>query len=197
MSKLDKPENQLILKIGKALFEEVQRHPDDYFAVLASHLHTPSFFGKCIRWWERDPRSHSKTTYIHKATGLPYVDIHALEGWGVIASAPDAFVLDSTVCEYRIVRDAPSTQELLKKQVKKLGKDYQKPRGFVTKSREDDPNKWFCSESADDDFDLQNCRSVFVSPAWAARSDKVRTIYGWLTEDGFKLNKATDNSGAA
>ena len=185
---MNKHDKMVIKSEGLRLFYEVERHPDKFFPVLGCHLNSQTLFGKLIRWWERGDASHLKTTYIHKATGLPFVDVHALEGWGYIASEPEAFVKDGCVCEYRIIRDHRPVEELIAIQRKRLPCKYQRPFGFITKSRKDNPDKWFCSEDADDLHDLQNCESVFVSPPWGRRSDKCRIKYGTLSNGHFELH---------
>ena len=172
---------------GLRLFYEVEAHPDDYFPVLGCHLNSQTLFGKLIRWWERGDASHLKTTYINKATGIPYVDVHALEGWGYVATEPDLFVTGKTICEYRLIENHKPVAELIEIQRKRLGTKYQRPLGFVTKSRRDNPEIWFCSEDANDLHDLQNCESVFVSPPWGRRSNRVRVVYGTYSDCHFEM----------
>lgn len=183
---MNKHEKMVIKSDGLRLLYEVERHPNEYFPVLGSHLNSQTIFGKLIRWQQRGDASHSKTTYIHKATGLPFVDVHSLEGWGYIASAPDAFVRGKTIVEYRLIKNHLPVEELIAKQMKRIGCKYQRPYGFATKSRKDNPFIWFCSEDVDDCHDLQNCESYLVSPPWARRSDKCREVYGRLSVDGFE-----------
>jgi len=185
---MKKHQEQMVVKSdGLRLLYEVERHPENFFPVLGCHLNSPTTFGKLIRFFERGDASHLKTTYIHKATGLPYVDVHPLEGWGYIASEPHFFIKDGCVCEYRLIRDHRPVEELVAIQLKRIGTKYQRPYGFITKSRKDNPLIWFCSEDADDLHDLQNCESVLVSPPWGRRSDKCREVYGTLSNGHFML----------
>jgi len=174
---------------GLRRFYEVKRHSEDYFFVLGTHLHTSSLFGALIRWFERSEGSHSKLTAIHKATGQPYVDLHALEGWGGgVCTVPDLFVTGKTACEYRMVQDCPKTKAIVEEFLELMhGTKYERPFGFVTKSRKNDPDKWFCSEATTRLLGkLQNCDDALVSPPWARRSIRCASIYGWLDKDGFR-----------
>ena len=190
---MNKHKKMAIKVEGLRRFYEVERHPEDFFPVLGSHLHSETLFGALIRWHQRGDASHSKTTYIHKASGQPFVDVHSLEGWGYIASEPEAFLKGDTICEYRRIKGCRTVSRLIAIQRQRLGSRYEKPLAFVRtlgwipSARKNDPLRWWCSEDVDDLHDLQNCDSCYVSPPWARRSDKCRNIYGTLSNGHFEL----------
>ena len=189
---MNKAEKKKIIDAGMLALDDVRLHPDDYEVMLGCYCRTNSLFSKVIIWWTRaDPdtgSSHLSHVFIHKSTGLPVTEIHALEGFGVVPTVFADTAREESVIVVRRVQNAPTTEEVLKKWCPRLGSKYQKPFGFVTKSRRDDPDKWFCSEACDDTFDLQNRPSVFVSPIWGAASPKAKEKYGIYDKDGFHLN---------
>ena len=179
---MKKSEKKKITNAGILALDDVRLHPDDYEVMLGCYRRTDSLFSRAIIWWtQADPDSgvsHLSHVFVHKATGLPLVEIHALEGFGVVPTVFGATVTGNRVITIRRVQGAPTTKEVLDKWYPRLGLKYQKPFGFVTKSRKDDPNRWFCSEACDDTFNLQNRPSHLVSPVWGAASPKAKKTYG-------------------
>jgi len=166
-----------VLRTGRTLLAEVSLHPDDYFATLGSYLNNDTFFGKLIRWWERGDASHSSIVFVRKDTGVPALEIHALEGWGVIATEVGVLGKEGAVLELREVEGAEPAKSLLDVLIPLIGRKYQKPLGFITKKREDDQWLWFCSELANHVLKLQNCADHLVSPPWARRSSRALKVF--------------------
>ncbi len=164
-------ERKRTISLGGAVgLQLVKKEPDLYMCVLGSYLDNDTIFGRLIRWHQSGDASHSSIIFINKQTALPILEIHALEGWGVIATRPGVLGREGARVEMREVESAPTAQEALDVLIPRLGMKYEKPRGFITKSRREDPTRWFCSELVNDLFKLQNCPSCFVSPPWARRS---------------------------
>ena len=175
---MSRDDKQDIKDRGEYLLDYVLLDPNKYRPVLGSYLDNDTFFGRLIRWHERGEASHSSIIFVDKTTSEAVLEIHAAEGWGVVATEPGVLAHKNGRVEMRRVLDSPATSTALRKLRPRLGDDYEKPKGFVTKSRMEDPTKWFCSELADDIFDLQNCPSCYVSPVWARRSPKAKEIIG-------------------
>ena len=175
---MNKEAREAIEEDGKYALELVGLAPSRYKCVLGSYLNNNTFFGKLIRWWERGEASHTSIIFIDKKSKLPVLEIHALEGWGVIATYPAALAKKGAVVELRAVRGSPSAREGLEQLTPLLGAKYEKPYGFVTKDRDEDMGRWFCSELGNWFFNLQNCRHCLVSPPWARRSSKATEVVG-------------------
>ena len=185
---MNKAEKLAIKTRGRELLRQVEANPEDYECMLGCYCGSNALFSRLIRWWTKtDPEegaSHLSTVYVHRGTGIPFCETHALEGHGVIATDFGAVCNDSTTVIVRRVRGGLPTERILAKNIPILGCKYQMPVfEFVSRSRKDDPNKWFCSEKCNMNFDLQNRLNVLVSPAWGAASDKVRVIYGRYTNE--------------
>jgi hypothetical protein len=177
---------QSILDDGEYALALVSLQPDKYLCVSGHYLSNDTFFGRLIRWWERGESSHSSNIFIDKNTLHPVLEVHALEGWGVIATRVGVLAHKNCTIELRRIVDAPDAKACLKILVPLIGADYEKPLGFITKSREDDESVWFCSELQDHLFNLQNCKSCLVSPPWARRSDKAREVIGEIRKGQFE-----------
>ena len=175
-SKEEKAYRAAILAEGQRLLDVVHAWPERYIACLGSYLHNRTLFGALIRFQQRGEASHSSVVILEKATMLPTLEFHALEGWGLIATEPGVLGREGAILEIRAVDDAPPVAEVLIGTLPILGAAYEKPLGFVTKSRRTNPFKWFCSEYANMIFELQNCFDFLVSPPWARRSSKAKNV---------------------
>ena len=168
--KKKKAYRELVKAHGEIALALVRANPSQYIPTLGSYLKNDTFFGILNRWHQRGDASHSSCVFIDKNTCQEVVEVHALEGWGVIVTVPGFLGKKGAVLELRGVFDGPTTEEVLLKIDKVLGAKYQKPFGFITKTRKDDPLLWFCSELQNHFFQLQRCDNLFVSPVWARRS---------------------------
>jgi len=173
---MNKREKEKVLAVGRSLLTEVSLHPNAYYIALGSYLNNQTLFGKLIRWHQRCEASHSSIVFVRKGTNTPALEIHALEGWGVIATDVGALGKSGATLELRAVDGVADAGVVLERVCNLIGSKYQKPVGFITKSRADDFTRWFCSELANCAFNLQNCANHLVSPAWARRSPKASKI---------------------
>jgi len=175
-SRKEKAYRKAILEEGNRRMEIVHAHPERHIACLGSYLNNRTLFGALIRLQQRGEASHSSVVILEKETLKPVLEFHALGGWGLIATEPGVLGREGAVLEIREVEDAPDVSEVLIGTLPILGADYEKPLGFVTKSRRTNPFKWFCSEYANMIFKLQNCFDFLVSPPWARRSPKAKKV---------------------
>ncbi len=175
-SKKEKAYRKQILLDGDRRLDLVHANPEQYTACLGSYLNNRTIFGALIRFQQRGEASHSSVVILEKETLKPILEFHALEGWGLIATEPSVLGKEGAILEIREVEDAPDVATVLMDTLPILGSDYEKPHGFVTKSRQTNPFKWFCSEYANMIFRLQNCFHFLVSPPWARRGAKAKTV---------------------
>jgi hypothetical protein len=175
---MNKELREAILQDGRDALELVLLSPSKYTCVSGHYLDNDTFFGRLIRWQQRGESSHSSIVFLEKRTLTPALEIHALEGWGVIATEPAVLAHEGARVELRSVTGGPASRAALDVLIPLLGKKYEKPYGFVTKSRREDPTRFFCSELQNRVFKLQNCPDCFVSPPWAKRSPKAMKVIG-------------------
>jgi len=175
-TKKEKAYRKEILLDGDRKLDLVHANPERYIACLGSYLNNRTIFGALVRLQQRGEASHSSVVVLEKETLKPVLEFHALEGWGLIATEPSVLGKEGAILEIREVEDAPDVSEVLIGTLPILGADYEKPFGFVTKSRRTNPFKWFCSEYANMIFELQNCFDFLVSPPWARRSPKAKKV---------------------
>ena len=192
-SKKEKAYRATILAEGTRLLDIVHAWPERYIACLGSYLNNRTLFGALIRFQQRGEASHSSVVILEKETLKPTLEFHALEGWGLIATEPSVLGKERAILEIREVMDAPDVFEVLIETIPILGADYEKPLGFVTKSRRTNPFKWFCSEYANMVFELQNCFDFLVSPPWARRSPKAKRVLARMECKG----RTKDTSGGS
>ena len=179
---MKKKQKKLVKRKGLFALRDVELHPDGYECMLGVYSGNVGIYSKVIVWFTRGDKlngpTHTSTVYVHKETGVPVAETHAYEGWGVFASEFGALCNEHTTLTVKRVKGVEPTQTILEKNLPILGAKYQMPWGFFTKTRSDNPDKWFCSEKSNMNFGLQNCLNLLVSPLWANASPKAEEVYG-------------------
>jgi hypothetical protein len=187
-----------IVARGYSALIDIERHPDDYEAMLGGYV-TDGLISNAIQFFTlADPdngASHVSIVFVHKGTGTPVAEVQALNKFGVVPTVFAAVAKDSTVITIRRVQGVRPVSEILSTLSDKLGKDYQKPFHFVTKKRGDNPNKWFCSELANSELYLQCRPDVYVSPVWCMASPVAQETFGVWKNGHF--DRVADSSGSA
>ena len=189
---MNKEEKRHIILEGYSLLRVVEANPDDYEVMLGCYTRS-SLFGNVIGWYtQSDKRQaiHVSDVYVHKETGIPFVEIHALLGYGVVPTPFGAVAKEGQTLEIRRVAGVRPTAEILSSDIPKLSTkagSYQKPLHFVTKSRADDPNKWFCSEKCNNTLRLQNRADHLCPPVWLQCSPLAKEVYGTFKDGHFEL----------
>ena len=188
-----------IVQEGYELLRIVEANPDDYEVMLSSYTRS-SLIGKIIGWWTQADKLqaiHVSDVYVHKDTHTPFVEIHAMLGYGVVPTPFGALAKDETTIEVRRVHGVRPTAEILASDIPKLSTkadSYQKPFHFVTKSRKDNPNKWFCSEKTNNTLRLQNRADHLCPPVWLQCSPLATEVYGVFKRGHFEVSIGTAGS---
>ena len=190
---MNKAEKHKIKQAGLLALQDVELHPDRYEAMLGVYSGSIAFFSKIIVWFTRGQKGkgahHTSTVYVHKDTGVPVAETHSLEGWGVIATEFGALCNEPTTITVKRVSGVEPPQAIYERNLPRFGAGYQFPWGFFTKRRSDNPDKWFCSELSNDNFKLQDCLNLLVSPFWANASPKAKEVYGVYRKGRFALTR--------
>lgn len=197
---MNKKDKRKIVLEGYELLRIVESHPEEYEVMLGCYTRS-SLIGKLIGWYTQasKPQSiHVSDVYVHLDTHTPFVEIHALLGYGVVPTPFGAVAKDKTTIEIRRVQGVRPTAQILAADIPKLSTkadSYQKPFHFVTKSRTDDPNKWFCSEKCNNTLRLQNREDHLCPPVWLQCSPLAEELYGYYRNGHFEV--ALNSKGSA